>query len=514
MSKLLTKKQWEKKYSEFCLRYPWLTYRKNIELCPGYLGAVDRCFNDLEDMLKQVGIDKVTFSGLYVRGVGNKSLGIYAEFNPSIGSALIELCNHRIQDTINLTQEVCLKCGAYIHEDEVVFGRTTGFICEEHSKFEGVFSEDYEEWKGAQIRKITQQAQVEIEASEFESDGQDVGSDEEDSESAEEHINRNPSLKLYDLAEVVATKTNKSNDRQVNMKRKELVKQMEELGETRPFCDVPDASLMATHLKSSFPNFVEVIEFIETYVVLARMTGKLRIPPLLLEGPAAIGKTAFVSAIAKIFNTAFIEVHMENEQSNSTLAGSSEFWGNSQTGIMFEALVFGKTCNPLVLIDEVDKASSTHGSNPLSPLYQFLERDTAKKFRDLSFRSVALDASQAMWILTANDASAIDPPILSRMRRFDIQPPTAAQAEIIAQRIYTKILEQNEWVQHFNSELSQEAAQKLAALPLRLMQAELEAALGRVAKAGRTSLQVCDILGNDSSVKRGMGFLWQEDMNK
>lgn len=513
MNELLTKDQWNVKFDDFNERYPWITYQKNIISSPGWLNIIDLCLSDLSEIMRSAGLENVLFFDIYVRDGRDKSLGIYAEFSSNIGKSLIDLCNDRIKDTTQISSDVCRKCGAYIVGEEVEnrFFRGSA-VCKAHNEFDGVFAEEFNEWNDISLKALSEQARIESEENDIElNNAVDITSVDEIDPEVDVPVNTNPSSKLYDLEELKASITDKSNDRNVNQKRKEIGKKMELLGEMRFFCDVPDAGQMANKLRAAFPNFSEVINFIETYVMLANTTGKLRLPPILLEGPAGIGKTAFTSELSKLLNTFYLEIHMENEQSNSTLAGSSEFWANSQIGAIFEALVFGKTCNPLIVVDEVDKASRNRDYNPLSPLYQLLERDTAKQFRDLGYRSVAIDASNVLWILTANDTSSIDQPILSRMRRFNIEAPTQTQAELIAQRIYTSVLARNEWVELFDPELKMESVKKLAGYPPRQMKAEIEAALGKAKMAGRDAVHPCDIGLYAEVAKRGIGFLWQEN---
>lgn len=512
MSELLTKNEWREKQDELIQSHAWLKLVKNLELAPGWRGIIKQCMDDIQNILQHVGLESVMYFGIYVRTGRENSLKIYAEFNPKIGQALIDLCNDRIQDALLLSKDTCRKCGDYICDAEVNFGRRTNAVCKDHSGFEGVYAEDFAKWKLESAKALAEQEKIEVNESEFDCENElDEIFAEATIPAIEESVFNSPSAKLYDMEELLATKTNKSNDRHVNERRKEMIKQMEGMGENRNFCEVPDAAQIAIDLKACFPNFTEVIDFIETYLLMASSTGKLRIPTILLEGPPGIGKTAFAKLIAKLLNTGYIEIHMENEQSNSTLAGSSEFWGNSQYGTVFDTLVFGNTINPIIVIDEVDKVSKRVDCNPLSPLYQLLERDTAMQFRDNGFRSVAIDASHVIWILTANDSSLIDAPILSRMKRFDIKLPTPAQAVEIAKRMYVNVLKRNEWIDLFDMALPRETAKALADLPPRQIQAEIEAALGRAAKAGRKVVQVSDIDVHERASKRGIGFLWHEN---
>ena len=80
----------------------------------------------------------------------------------------------------------------------------------------------------------------------------------------------------------------------------------------------------------------------------------------------------------------------------------------ARPGKVFEALVEGEYANPVIVVDEIDKASGDAQYDPLGALYSLLEHDTAQSFTD-EFAEVAIDASQVIWITTAMTAGASRP---------------------------------------------------------------------------------------------------------
>ncbi|OXH83861.1 AAA family ATPase, partial [Burkholderia multivorans] len=99
---------------------------------------------------------------------------------------------------------------------------------------------------------------------------------------------------------------------------------------------------------------------------------------------------------------------------------------------VFDALVNGSYANPVIAVDEIDKAGADAQYDPLGALYALLEHDTARAFVD-EFAEVPIDAGNVIWIATANDAHAIPEPLLNRMNVYEIAPPDAAGARRIAQ---------------------------------------------------------------------------------
>lgn len=83
-----------------------------------------------------------------------------------------------------------------------------------------------------------------------------------------------------------------------------------------------------------------------------------------------------------------------------------------------------------MVVDEIDKARGEHAYDPLGALYSLLEHDTAQEFVD-EFADVAVDASQIIWVATANDERSIPEPILNRVNVYNVQSATFEQARNI-----------------------------------------------------------------------------------
>src|SRR6218665_787961 len=75
-----------------------------------------------------------------------------------------------------------------------------------------------------------------------------------------------------------------------------------------------------------------------------------------------------------------------------------------------------------MVVDQIDKATPEAQYDPLGALYGLLEYDTAHSFTD-EFAEVAIDASQVIWITTANDSRSIPHPILNPLNLFTHPTP-------------------------------------------------------------------------------------------
>ncbi|MCB1989671.1 MAG: AAA family ATPase, partial [Burkholderiaceae bacterium] len=204
---------------------------------------------------------------------------------------------------------------------------------------------------------------------------------------------------------------------------------------------VPDMA----DLYDRLPNFTEALDDVRRHVALAQDSRDgLEVTPMLLLGPPGIGKTHFARQLAELLGTGMNLLPMSSMTAGWLLSGSSSQWKGARPGKVFEALVEGEYANPVIVVDEIDKASGDAQYDPLGALYSLLEHDTAQSFTD-EFAEVAIDASQVIWITTANDSRGIPDPILNRMNVFEVQAPTVDQARSIARMLYTGIRTAHDW---------------------------------------------------------------------
>ncbi|AHI65218.1 AAA domain family protein [Burkholderia thailandensis H0587] len=211
------------------------------------------------------------------------------------------------------------------------------------------------------------------------------------------------------------------------------------------FCVKPTRMPAFDSLAEELPNFAEPLDDVRKQVALCLETDdRLELMPILLLGEPGIGKTHFAKALAKMLGTAYHYVPMSSLTAGWVLSGASSQWKNAKPGKVFDALVNGCYSNPVITIDEIDKAGSDAQYDPLGALYALLEHDTACAFVD-EFAEVPIDAGNVIWIATANDASAIPEPIMNRMNVYEIEPPDASGARRIAQTIYGEIRNAHAW---------------------------------------------------------------------
>ena len=156
--------------------------------------------------------------------------------------------------------------------------------------------------------------------------------------------------------------------------------------------------------------------------------------PVLLDGKPGTGKTAFAKALAEVLKVPFYGINLGGTSAGFVLKGSASQWGSSREGQILSALATSTCANPVLLLDEIDKATGDKQYNVEPVLLELLEPATARRFTD-EFAPLTFNAAHGIYIGTSNNTAKLSRPLLSRFEVISIPPPDQDQRLLIAKNM-------------------------------------------------------------------------------
>ncbi len=170
-----------------------------------------------------------------------------------------------------------------------------------------------------------------------------------------------------------------------------------------------------------------ILEMLSVYVLNPDIKGQI----ICLVGPPGVGKTSIARSIAECMGRKYARISLGGIHDEAEIRGHRKTYIGAMPGKIISAFKEAASCDPLILLDEIDKLGHDYKGDPAAALLEVLDGEQNNTFTD-HFLDMPYDISSAVFLTTANTEATIPEPLRDRMEIISLTSYTREEKFHIA----------------------------------------------------------------------------------